>query len=100
MKSNYIGKKVIVRANGAGVFYGTLEMKDGNEIRLKDARRIYHWEGATDCCQLAVTGPTNKTGDNRITISVKSIEIENVLEVLPCTKDAIKTIEGYKPWKE
>ena len=29
-----IGKKVIIRADRAGVFYGTLKSKEGNEVVL------------------------------------------------------------------
>ena len=33
-----IGKKVIIRADRAGVFFGTLKEKNGNEVTLSDCR--------------------------------------------------------------
>jgi hypothetical protein len=33
---NLIGKEVIVRADKAGVFFGTLIAKDGSEVELKN----------------------------------------------------------------
>ena len=53
MQTNYSGKKVIVRAYGAGVFYGTFVEKEGQTVVLKDARRVYYWSGASDCNELA-----------------------------------------------
>lgn len=32
----HIGKKCIIRADRAGVFYGTLAEKSGNEVTLTD----------------------------------------------------------------
>jgi hypothetical protein len=49
---NLINKKVLIRADRAGVFFGELIAKDGQEATLKDARRIYYWNGATECCQI------------------------------------------------
>lgn len=49
----FINERVIVRANGAGVFYGTLKEKDGDEVLLADARRIFRWRGASECIELA-----------------------------------------------
>ena len=38
-----IGKYVIVRTYSAGVFAGTLKIKDGKEVELIDARRLWLW---------------------------------------------------------
>lgn len=38
-----IGKEVIVRTYSAGVHFGTLESRNGKEVVLKDARRIWDW---------------------------------------------------------
>lgn len=51
-----IGKKVIVRADRAGVFYGVLKEKSGNEVTLTDCRRLWCWYGAASISQLAVEG--------------------------------------------
>lgn len=41
-----IGKKVIIRADRAGVFFGTLKEKNGSEVTLTDCRRLWCWYGA------------------------------------------------------
>lgn len=43
---NHIGKKVIVRADRAGVFYGTLTEKEKDKVLLTNARKLFYWDGA------------------------------------------------------
>lgn len=38
-----IGKKVVVRTYSAGVHVGTLSEREGKEVMLVDARRIWRW---------------------------------------------------------
>lgn len=96
METNYIGQKVIVRAYGAGVFYGTLKEKDGREVVLTEARRIYRWEGASECIELAEAGCSK---DSKITRAAGEIMIEDVNEIHPCTELAIETIDAIRPWQ-
>lgn len=95
---SYIGKKVIVRATEAGVFYGTLTAKEGNEVELKDCRRIWYWDGAASLSELAVHG-TAKPKECKFTVVVPQIQIMGVIEVIPCTDEAQKSIEGVWVWK-
>ena len=41
-----IGKKVIVRADRAGVFFGELVEKNGTEVKMKNVRKLFYWTGA------------------------------------------------------
>ena len=38
---NFAGKQVLVRTERAGVHFGTLVEKDGNELILKKAKRLW-----------------------------------------------------------
>jgi hypothetical protein len=38
-------KYVIVRTYSAGVFAGQLESRNGREVILRNARRIWYWSG-------------------------------------------------------
>lgn len=98
MKEKNIGKKVIIRAQGAGVFFGTLVERDGQEVELKDVRRIWRWEGAASLSQLATEGTSNPHGC-RFTVIVPSMEVLGVIEVIPCTEQAIESIEGVPTWR-
>lgn len=95
---NYIGEKVIIRSNKAGVFFGTLLEKEGAEVRLGNVRRIWYWEGACSLSQLAVDGSSlpNKC---KFTVTVPEMIILEVIEIIPCTEKAIKSIEGVPEWK-
>ena len=92
-----LNKKVIIRADRAGVFYGTIVRKDGNEVELKDCRRIWYWDGAASLSEIVVSGIKHET--SKITVTVKSIVILGVIEIIPCTEEAIKNIESAPVWK-
>lgn len=91
------GKKVIVRAQGAGVFFGTLKEKNGDEVVLTDCRRLWYWQGAASLSQLAKDGP-KKPLECKFTVAVDEICVLGVVEIIPCTDTAAKSIEGVREW--
>ena len=93
-----LNKKVIIRADRAGVFFGTLKEKNGNEVVLTECRRLWYWDGAASLSQLAVDG-TNAPNDCKFTVTVPEIIITGVIEIIPCSDKAIVSIEGVKEWK-
>ena len=95
--NNFTGKKVIVRGNRSGVFFGTLAEKDGQEVKLEKCRRLWYWDGAASISQLAVDGTSNP-GGCKFTVTVDEIEILDAIEIIPCSEKAIKSIEGVKVW--
>lgn len=96
--TNYTGRKVIVRADRAGVFYGTLAAKEGTEVELKDCRRIWYWNGAASISELALTGVT-KPRECKFSVTIPSTIITGVIEIIPCEEKAIKSIESVPVWK-
>ena len=96
--NNFIRKKVIVRGDRSGVFFGTLAAKDGQEVKLEKCRRLWYWDGAASISQLAVNGTSNPR-DCKFTVTVDEIEILDAIEIIPCSEKAIKSIEGVKEWK-
>lgn len=96
---NLIGKRVIIRAQGAGVFYGTLNEAEGNQVELTSCRRLWYWDGAASLSQLAAEGV--KAPQNcKFTVTVDSIVIHGVLEIIPTTEEAQKSIESVREWKK
>lgn len=93
-----INKKVIIRATNAGVFFGTLIDKEGDEVTLVNARRIWYWDGAASISQLAVNG-TSAPHNCKFTVTVPEISIMGVIEIIPCSEEAVTSIEGVKEWK-
>ena len=96
--NNFTGKKVIVRGESSGVFFGTLAEKDGQEVKLEKCRRLWYWDGAASISQLAVDGTSNPVGC-KFTVTVDEIEILDAIEVIPCTDKAIESIERVREWK-
>jgi hypothetical protein len=94
-----IGKYCIVRTYSAGVFAGILEKKDGKEVLVKDARRIWYWDGAASLSQLAMEG-TKKPKECKFPCAVNEVLLTEVIEIIPCTDQAIKSIKGVPVWKK
>lgn len=91
----YIGKKVLVRAKGAGVYFGTLKRMEGDQVKVVNVRNIWHWTGASCLSQIANEGVTG----NKIGPVVSSMIINNVLQVIPLTDKAITNLENQPEWK-
>lgn len=98
MFENFIGKKVIVRGNRSGVFFGTLVEKEGTEVKLQNCRRLWYWDGAASISQLAVDG-TKDPDDCKFTVTVEEMVVMDAIEILICTEKAINSIEGVDIWK-
>lgn len=97
-KSNsLIGKHVIVRSNLAGVFFGILTEKSGDELTLKNARKFYYFSGANTVEDLAQFGAQN-TNNCKLTVSVNQIVISKFEQILPCTKQAINQNNSIPVW--
>lgn len=93
--NEYIGKKILIRANGAGVYFGTLEKMEGNQVKVANVRNIWHWTGASCLSQIANEGVSG----NKIGPIVSSMVINNVLQVIPLTDKAITNLENQPEWK-
>ena len=93
--SEYCGKKVLVRAYGAGVYFGTLEWLDGEMAKLSNVRNIWHWTGASCLSQIANEGVT---GD-KIGPVVESMVLNRVGQIIPLSEAAILNLEKQPQWK-
>lgn len=92
------GTKVIARGDRSGVFFGTLADRNGKEVELLKCRRIWYWDGAASISQLAAEG-VKKPKNCKFTMNVESIVITDAIEIIPCTEDAIRSIEEVSVWK-
>ena len=91
-------KYYIVRADKAGVFAGNIKERNGSEVTMTDARRLWYWDGACSLSQLAVDG-TKKPNDCKFTVTVPEMTILGVIEIIPCTDIAEQTIKAVREWK-
>ena len=88
----------IVRTERAGVFAGTIKERNGSEVTMTDARRLWYWDGAASLSQLAVEG-TSKPRNCKFTVVVPEITVLGAIEIIPCTEEAEASIKGVKEWK-
>lgn len=96
----YEGRKCVVRCKGAGVFFATIKefTPETGVAVLQDARRLWYWQGASECLQLAKEGV--KTPQKcKFTITVHELCVTNVIEVTPCTDEAVKSLTEVSEWK-
>lgn len=91
-------KHVIVRTYSAGCFAGLLESKDGQEVILKDARRLWYWSGAASLSQLAVSGTSNPSGC-KFPAAVPRVTLPQAIEIIETTPQGQKSIEAVPEWK-
>ena len=91
-------KKFIVRAKDAGVFYGTIKVRNGNEVTMTNARCLWYWDGAASLMQLAKEG-VSRPRNCKFTVTLDSVEVFNVIEVLPCTDQAVESINNVPEWR-
>ncbi|MEN6375498.1 MAG: hypothetical protein ABFD75_12090 [Smithella sp.] len=90
---------VIVRTYSAGVFAGFLESRKDREVVLRQARRIWYWDGAASLSQLATDG-TSKPQNCKFPCPVDRVELLEAIEILSCTENARKSISEVKVWKQ
>jgi hypothetical protein len=90
-------KAVIVRTYSAGVFYGYLESQVGQEVVLKQARRMWQWFGASlsECAQSG----TPDTSKCKFPEAVDTVKLLNAIEILDLTDKAKKSLDSVKIWK-
>ncbi len=98
MEDSYKGCMVIVRGVHSGVFFGTLQSRQGQEVCLSECRRIWEWKGAASISQLAMEG-VKCPEESKIAMAVGSMMILDVVEILLCTEQAIDNLMRVKEWK-
>lgn len=81
---------VIVRTYSAGVHVGRIESREGTEVILANARRIWRWRGANTLNEAAVNGVAMEW--TRISEPVPSITLTQAIEIIPVCKGAVESL--------
>lgn len=89
---------VIVRTYSAGVFAGNFESRNGQEVVLSDARRLWYWSGAASLSQLAVAGTSNP-GSCKFPVAVSRVELLQAIEILDVSPHGEVSIKAVPVWK-
>ena len=90
-------KYCLVRTYSAGVFAGYIESRNGREVVIREARKIWYWAGAASLAQLAVNG-TSKPEECKFPVAVDRIEVLEAIEILDVTSKAQESIARVPLW--
>ena len=75
------GPESIIRTYSAGVHIGEVVGRDGKQVELKNARRLYSWAGAFTLNAVATKGVDR--AQSRISRPVPSIILTEAIEIIP-----------------
>lgn len=89
-----VGKKCIVRTYSAGVWFGEVVEKSGNEVIVKNARRMWYWK-AKKSISLSAVANFGISDESKIAAPVESVWLE-AIELIPASGAAIQSIEEAK----
>lgn len=88
----------IIRTYSAGVFAGYIKSRKGKEAVISNARRLWYWSGAASLSELSVNG-VKKPHECKFPCEVEEVILTEVIEILPCTAEAEKSIKEVPIWK-
>lgn len=91
----FVGKYVIARCYSAGVHAGEVVSADGENVILKDSRRLWSWK-AKDGVALSGVAQCGVQSGRKIDVVNPEIALTGVCELIPCSAVAKESIDGFK----
>lgn len=91
----FVGKYVIARCYSAGVHAGEVVSVDGENVILKDSRRLWSWK-AKDGVALSGVAQNGVQAGGKIDTMNPKIALMGVCELIPCSDAAKESINGFK----
>ena len=89
----------IVRTYSAGVFAGYVKSREGREVMVVNSRRLWHWSGAASLSQMAEEG-TTAPDSCKFPCVVEHTVLLEAIEIIKCSEQARKSIQGVEVWKK
>ena len=89
----------IVRGDRSVVFFGQVTARNGQEIELRNVRKLWYWDGACAVEQLAVDGVT-APDRCKFTVVVPEMTITDAIQIVACSDRAVKALSGVRVWKK
>jgi hypothetical protein len=91
----FVGKYVIARCYAAGVHAGEVVSVDGENVILKDSRRLWSWK-AKDGVALSGVAQTGVQSGCKIDVVNPEIALMGVCELIPASAVAKESINDFK----
>lgn len=88
----------MVRTYSAGVFFGEVVKREGKEVTMRNARRVWCWTGAASLSQLAQSG-TSTPDTCKFPEPVSEIILLEAIEIIKITEAALKILNSVPIWK-
>ena len=92
----FVGKYVIARCYAAGVHAGKVESVDGENVILKDSRRLWSWKANDGIALSGVAQHGLKAGSCKVDVVNPMIYLTGVCELIPVSAGVQESIHGYK----
>ncbi len=87
---------VVVRTYSAGVHVGYLKSRDGKEVTLADARRVWYWRDAFTLNEIALHG----VGEgSKISAPVSEIVLTEAIEIIYTSQAGAESLQGFAVYK-
>lgn len=88
----------IIRGDRSGVFFGQIANRNGQEVELRNVRKLWYWDGACAVEQLAIDGVT-RPSECKFTVVVPEMIVTDAIQILPCSDKVAKILAEAKAWK-
>jgi Domain of unknown function (DUF6948) len=92
----FIGKYVIARCYAAGVHAGEVVSVDGDNVFLKNSRRLWSWKAKDGVALSGVAQHGLKKDGGKVDVINPEIYLTGVCELIPTSDAAKDSIHGYQ----
>jgi len=90
----FVGKYVIIRCYSAGVHAGELVSQNGDQVVLKNSRRLWQWTAKSG---VALSGlAINGLKSGKVDTVLPELFLTGAIETIPCSEAAEASINDYK----
>ncbi len=91
----FVGRYVIARCYAAGVHAGEVVSVDGENVILRNSRRLWAWK-AKDGVALSGVAQAGLKDGSKLDVLNPEIYLSGVCELIPCATGVKELINGYK----
>ena len=92
LEQMHVGEYVLIRTYSSGVHFGKMVKRDGREVLLNEARRIWSWEGAFTLSKVASDG----VGGGKFSVKIDGFLATEVIEIMSLTEKSKNNLYGQK----
>lgn len=89
----FVGRYVLCRCHSAGVHTGVLVSAQGEQVILRDSRRLWSWRAVAGVALSGVAQAGLASGC-KVDTENPEIALSGAIEIIPCSKTAEESIRG------